>query len=92
MSLSRFNQQWYDQGRSDRLKAQLQAYQTKTPVFLPLATHHATAFLHWRNGWNSVSMQDIKNLCQPSQTGQKVNTLPNDPIANARRAIGVNHV
>lgn len=87
MTLSKFNQQWYNHGRSDRLKAQVQAYRTKTPVFLPLATHNATAFLHWRNGWNSISTEDIKNACLPNHSPEKALTIANDPIANARRAI-----
>jgi hypothetical protein len=84
MTLSKFNQQWFDDGRKARLAAQLHAYQTKTPVHLPLSSYNATAAEHWRNGWNSVSIDDIKKHCLPQPpSAAKIN----DPIANARRAI-----
>jgi hypothetical protein len=100
MTLSKFNQQWFDDGRKARLAAQLHAYQTKTPVHLPLSSYNATAAEHWRNGWNSVTREDIKNHCQPRNLLDTQNSyvcqirgrnftdiINSDPIANARRAI-----
>jgi hypothetical protein len=89
MTLSRFNQQWFDLGRAARLKAQLHAYQTKTPVYLPMSSYNLTA-AYWRDGWNSVSLKDIKNHCQPECAQEAAQSPINDPIQRARLAIGEN--
>lgn len=85
MTLSKFNQAWYDMGRKARLAAQLHAYQNKTAVHLPLSSYNQTAAEHWRNGWNSVTRDEIKQHCNPNAQPP---LQTNNPIANARRAIG----
>jgi hypothetical protein len=87
MTLSKFNQTWFDLGRSARLKAQLTAYKTKQPVQLPLSSYNPTAAAHWRDGWNSVSLEDIQNYCKPNSASNSNVTPINDPIANARKVI-----
>ena len=92
MTLSKFNQMWFDMGREARLKAQLHAYQTKTAVHLPQSSHNATAASHWRDGWNSISLDDIKKHCLANGAAQDLGKIPNtknvvDPIAHARKIV-----
>ena len=84
MAVSKWNQEWYDKGRAQRLAEQLKAHQTKTSVQLPLATHHATAFSFWRKGWNSVTLDEIK---QHIRDEGKANSVPLDYLAKARSTI-----
>jgi hypothetical protein len=85
--MSPFNQDWFNRGRLQRLKAQLTAYQTSTAVILPMATHNATAFCFWRDGWNSVSLNEIKQHIANSHSQHQAGPLPGDHIAQARNAI-----
>lgn len=89
--MNRHYQQFYDMGRQARFRAELIAAQTHTAVQLPEATHHATCYQYWRQGWNSVQLQDIAEHIQGTNKRTTRNAL--NHIEQARSAIkGARHV
>lgn len=63
---SRFNKQWFQWGREARLNAEQTAFESGQPVYLPESSYNATAASYWRQGWNSITREELQNIHQGS--------------------------
>ncbi|GAB5378983.1 MAG: hypothetical protein Alis3KO_00820 [Aliiglaciecola sp.] len=81
-------QAYLDEGRKKRLKAELYAHNTRTAVQFPESTYHATYAMYFRQGWNSVTLQDIEDVIRNSGLSKHVQRINLNNLKHARRLIG----
>lgn len=86
MTISRRNREWFEAGRLARLKAEAQSQKSGELSILPQSSHNATAHSFWRQGWNSVTRQDLNEYMNQATTNR--NALAKHQLAQLRNQIG----
>ena len=86
MSISRFNREWFDMGRKARFKAEAASQKSGELSILPESSHNATAHSFWRQGWNSVTRQDLNEYLNQSSSTR--NAAAKHQLAQLRHQLG----
>lgn len=96
MTVSKFNQQWYDMGRKARFQATLEAALSRQAVILPESSYNATAASFWRDGWNSCTLQELTEYVKAktgkggsSATPKLSHADQANPIESIKQRLGV---
>lgn len=86
MTISRRNREWFESGRLARLKAEAQSQKSGELSILPQSSHNATAHSFWRQGWNSVTRQDLNEYLNQSSSTR--NAAAKHQLAQLRHQLG----
>lgn len=86
MTLSRFNREWFDSGRKARFKAEAESRKSSELTILPQSSHNATAHSYWRQGWNSVTRQELEDWLNGNSKPRRVDAEQH--IAHLRNQLG----
>jgi hypothetical protein len=85
--MSRFNREWFDSGRKARFKAEAVSKKSGELTILPESSYNATAHSYWRQGWNSVTKQELTAWFNGSTKPQRIDAEQH--ITTLRNNLGV---
>ena len=86
MSISRFNREWFDMGRKARFKAEAASQKSGELSILPESSYNATAHSYWRQGWNSVTRQEVEDWINGKAKPRRIDAEQH--IARLRNQLG----
>lgn len=87
-TMSKRNQEWFESGRKARFKATLEAARNHTAVLLPESSYNATAHHFWREGWNSISLAEMREYLD-THLGRKSTPVSQDhPLTAIKQRLG----
>lgn len=84
--MSKFNQQFFDDGFKARLNSELIAFKNKHPLQVPVGSYHATAQANWLKGFNSPTAHDIDKHIN-TQNHSRSQRLPKNHIEHLRSCL-----
>ena len=88
MSISRFNREWFDMGRKARFKAEAASQKSGELSILPESSYNATAHHFWREGWNSISLAEMREYLD-THLGRKSTPVSQDhPLTAIKQRLG----